>query len=71
MQQVQFGSGGRVWNSHPPGVTGPGQAVLSIPYSNLWISSNQVIMHGGNVPWLNQSLKIDLYDVQQAVLRVS
>jgi hypothetical protein len=68
---VQFGSGGRVWNSHPPGVTGPGQAVIQIPYNILWLSSNSSIMSGANLPWLSNSLKIDLYDVQQAVLRVS
>jgi hypothetical protein len=45
-------------------------AVLEIPYSILWASSGCVVL-GGSVPdWLNKTLKIDLYDVQQAVLRV-
>ena len=60
-----------MWNSHPPGVTGPGQSVIQIPYKLLWLCSNANIMSGGRLEWLNKSLRIDLYDIQQAVLRVS
>lgn len=67
---IQFGSGGRVWNSHPPGVHTAGQQVLTFPNALLWRNSRS--FSTDNPPeWMSDNITIDLFDVQQAVLRVS
>lgn len=68
---VQFGTAGRTSSAPPPGVTKPGQSTLHIPFAPLWLSSNSIIMQGSNADWLQNELIIDLFEVQQAVLRVS